>query len=269
MDMEVVHIVYFSPTGTTKRIVNQIAAGLSDAFPVAIEPFDLTPASSRMSLPSELRGGLAVIGSPVYCGRVPSEVATRLARISAAGVPAVVVAVYGNRAYDDSLIELADLATERGFRVIAAGALIGEHSFSAEATPIARGRPDIGDLQRAKEFGKAVFAKIKGAQLLEALPTLGLPGNRPYRESPPSMRISPISQKALCTRCGKCVTACPVAAITNADVLAADRDSCILCCACVKGCATGARVFVDEKFIQIANSLAMHCSDRKEPEAFL
>ena len=270
MEIDVMHMVYFSPTGTTKKITDQIAAGFSEAFSLTtVESYDLTPASSRARLPIELRGGLAFIGSPVYCGRVPSEVAARLARISAFGVLAVVVAVYGNRAYDDSIMELGDLAIERGFRVVAAGAFIGEHSFSREATPIARGRPDKNDLQQAKEFGKAVSSKIKAALTSKAIPMIELPGTRPYRESPPAMGISPISQQAVCTRCGKCAEICPRAAITNADPLKTDRELCILCCACVKECPTGARMFVDKGFLQIAKNLAANCGNRKEPETYL
>jgi ferredoxin len=270
MDTNVVSLIYFSPTGTTKKIVDQIAAGFSEGFPLAaVERLDLTPASSRTSLPTKLRGSLAVIGSPVYCGRIPSEVTGRLARISSAGVPAVIVAVYGSRAYEDAIIELRDVATERGFRVIAAGAFIGEHSFSSEAAPIAKGRPDIGDLQRAQELGKAVSAKISSARTIEAIPVRRLPGDRPYRELTPSMRISPISQKALCAKCGKCIAVCPMAAITHAGAPETDRDSCILCCACVKSCSTGARIFDNAKFVQIVQRLVTNCSHRKEPETFL
>ena len=37
---------------------------------------------------------------------------------------------------------------------MAAGAFIGEHSFSRKGMPIAEGRPDESDLKQATEFGK-------------------------------------------------------------------------------------------------------------------
>jgi len=85
---------------------------------------------------------LAIIGVPVYAGRVPEIAAHRLKEIKGAGTPAVVVAVYGNREFEDALVEMRDIAIAQGFEVVAAGAFIAEHSFSTDELPIAAGRPD-------------------------------------------------------------------------------------------------------------------------------
>ena len=46
-----------------------------------------------------------------------------------------------------------------------------------------------------------------------------------------------------CTQCGRCVALCPTQAIARGDELHTDPARCIRCCACVKGCAFGARTF--------------------------
>ena len=66
-------------------------------------------------------------------------------RLFAAAARAVLMCVYRNRAYEDTLLELADTAEKAGFHVIAAVAAIAEHSVIRE---IAAGRPDAADRAR-------------------------------------------------------------------------------------------------------------------------
>ena len=92
------------------------------------------------------------------------------------------VVVYGNREYEDALLELKNLAIEQGFSRVAAGAFIGEHSYSRDSTPIAVGRPDEADLNKAKEFGERVLKKLLDNRELDHLPTLEVPGNFPIKK---------------------------------------------------------------------------------------
>lgn len=50
---------------------------------------------------------------PVYAGRVPALAVERLKGMKTSGVKCVIVAIYGNRAYEDALVEMQDVATER------------------------------------------------------------------------------------------------------------------------------------------------------------
>lgn len=267
MNINSVISVFFSPTHTTERIVEGIAQGIQIG---RVERLDLTPPDARTREHEEMHDELVIIGAPVYGGRIPHEAVHRLHRIKGNGTPAVVVAVYGNRAYEDALLELRDLAAELGFSPVAGGAFIGEHSYDSETTPIASGRPDAQDLEKAKGFGKLIREKMREMRTLEEMPSLQVPGDFPYREEwdlPSDM--FPVTDETQCTLCGTCARICPTAAITVGDTVMTDQSACILCNACVKKCSTGARGWENPWVKRAAKWLAAYCRQRKEPEIFL
>lgn len=267
MVIKSVRLLYFSPTGTTRKIVEAIAQGYGLARPKHIDmtlPLKTPERARRMS------GGLTIIGVPVYTGRVALEAVQRLERFRAKAAPAVIVVVYGNREFEDALLELKNIATELGFTPFAGGAFIGEHSFSTEATPIARSRPDRKDIQRARSFGGMARKKTDAVESLHDLPPLVVPGNFPYRERGPARNVSPETRHELCIKCRKCIEMCPVEAISLQDnLITALKEKCLLCCACVKNCPTGARYLGDVQLIQFAQKLSTMCSQRKESELYL
>ena len=69
------------------------------------------------------------------CRRKPITAAVgRLREIRGEGTPAIVLAVYGNRSFGTAVAELASFVAERGFVPVAAGAFVGEHSYSTPET---------------------------------------------------------------------------------------------------------------------------------------
>lgn len=260
-----VKLIYFSPTQTTKQIVKGIAKGIRPDF---VEHIDLTlPMSDRREFGSSM-GSIAIVGVPVYGGRVPALAARRLKRLKANGMPVIPIVVYGNRAFEDALIELRDLLKQIGFLPVAAGAFIGEHSFADEALTIANDRPDEQDLEIAFSFGKKVELKMSDIDLVETLPAIAVPGDLPYKKwDPPSG--SPQTIDKVCTLCSTCADLCPSGAISVEDTVVTDASSCILCCACVKGCPEQARWVGVERINKMSQWLHENCADRKEPEVFL
>lgn len=258
--MRTAHLVYFSPTGTTRKIAEAIAQGFCAE---KVVHYDLTTADVRCE--GVLTDGVAIIGIPVYAGRVPELCLRRLQAITARQIPAVLVALYGNREFEDALVELRDLSVEKGFKVIAAGAFIGEHSFSTPAQPIAAGRPDAKDLDLAVQFGKQVAAKIDGGDSS----TPDIAGNIPYRERPHFDVMAPQANSEQCTLCGKCAAVCPPGSIDASDVMATNADNCILCCACVKACEAKARFFTHPWIEKARTMLHKNCSTPKVPEIFM
>ena len=125
--------------------------------------FDLTHTDVPAKVLQECHGDLAIIGSPVYAGRLPGTMTSRFELIKGYATPAVIVVVYGNRAYEDALLELNDLVSGAGFTPIAAAAFIGEHSYATKEFPIAVGRLDEEDLKKARAFGETVRKKNRNA----------------------------------------------------------------------------------------------------------
>ncbi|MDD2540709.1 MAG: 4Fe-4S binding protein [Desulfuromonadaceae bacterium] len=255
------HLIYFSPTKTTKKIVEQIAAGLNSGD---IEHYDLT--LMETGLGKQFVDGLAIIGIPVYAGRVPEVFLERIQNISAIGIPAVLVALYGNRAFEDALVELRDVAVSKGFAVIAAGAFIGEHSYSTSQQPIAANRPDATDVQKAKEFGRDIAKKL---QENSGKATAEIPGDVPYKQRAPLGGIAPETSSELCTLCGTCANVCPTFVISVDSEVITNADNCIMCCACVKYCPEKARALKHPMLEARREMLVKNCSIRKEPNWFL
>ena len=266
MNTNTIKLIYFSPTGTTKRILEGIVQGLQAKN---ITHIDLTPPDANTRAVAEMRSELTILGTPVYGGRLPPDAVQRLCRIKGNATPAVVVVVYGNREYEDALLELNDLAAEARFIPVAGGAFIGEHSFDSEEMPIATGRPDEQDLKKAVEFGRAIRQKMTGIDALTEILPLKVPGDFPYKEWHKWPEVSPITQEDTCVRCETCIAVCPTAAITMNGILKTNADACIVCCACVKACPTGARVAEHPRIRQSQEWLSTNCRTRKEPETFL
>jgi ferredoxin len=270
MNIEKLRLLYFSPTQTTKKVLNAIADGLKTE---AVMDSDLTlPDSIRSEKPGEeirFDDGLTIIGVPVYAGRVAPEAARRIRQFKADGTPAVLVVLYGNREFEDALRELKDLAVEAGFKPIAGGAFIGEHSFADSKFPIARRRPDQKDFEKCSEFGALIKEKIQKVDSIDNLPIPDFPGNYPYRDAHPLKDSCPETLEDLCTRCETCVSVCPTAAIVLKYKVVTEPSTCIVCCACVKNCPTGARVIKDPQILAITEWLWENYNKRKEPEIFL
>ena len=263
MTVDSARLIYFSPTQATKRIVSAIGDGLESG---SVEHLDLTPAGGESCVYEEIRSGLAIIGVPVYGGRVPILAVERLRLLRAKKVPAAVVVVYGNRAYDDALLELRDLSVELGFRPFAAGAFIAEHSYATETMPIANGRPDAEDIEKARGFGRIIRGRLQQIDHCDDAQPVAVPGNLPYKERWPQPRTTPVTHAELCTRCERCVGLCPTGAIAMKGVALSDAEKCIICCACVKFCPEGARVLTDEHIRKRAEAVSIQCRERKEPE---
>jgi NAD-dependent dihydropyrimidine dehydrogenase PreA subunit len=261
MNIRKVKLVYFSPTGTGKKTVNEIAAGIG----FDTDTIDLTRPDADLNSYKLEKDELAIFAVPVYGGRVPQTALDRLETVRGDNTPAVLVAAYGNRAYEDALLELHNTTKELGFKTIAGAVFIGQHSFDAEETPIATGRPDAEDLKKAHEFGAKVLEKIKG---MDEVLEIDVPGNDPYRERGGGDPRSPETDEATCTLCGTCASVCPTGCVEVSDVVKTQKDQCIACTACVQSCPTGARHWEHEGILGAAKWLSTEHGDRKEPEVF-
>jgi ferredoxin len=266
MEVKQVKLIYFSPTGTTQKVLESIAKGITVED---VEHINLTLPEGTQKTIAPLSDELVIIGAPVYGGRLPVDAIKRFKQIKASKTLVILIVVYGNREFEDALVELKHLAIELGFNPIAAGAFIGEHSFATNNVPIANGRPDSQDVQIAMDFGAKIKDKVTALQSPSAQTDLEIPGRFPYEASGArSMAVSPVTKEDTCTVCGTCASVCPTAAISINESVATQIEQCIRCCACIKSCPTGARFMEDSVWKNIANWLKENCSTRKVPQMF-
>jgi ferredoxin len=264
MKIKKLWLISFSPTRTSKTVIDAIASGCKIPF----ETLDLTYPNtvSKLHIASD---ELAIIGVPVYAGRVAPLAVKRLSALQGNNSPAVIVVTYGNREFEDALIELRDLAGNAGFKPIAGCAFIGEHSFSSLDTPIAADRPDSVDVAMAKAFGTKIFEKLDMVTDPETVHNLKVPGNIPYKEGMGQMPFTPVVMQSACTQCAACLPTCPTGAISLDSAIEIDPDLCIFCCACIKTCPEAAIKIDAAPIRQKRQWLYENCQIHKEPELYL
>ncbi len=265
MNIQSATLLYFSPTATTQKALDAIAQGMG--IPV-VQTIDITRTDIRNQAPPAIEGQILLAGAPVYGGRLPRVAQPYFDALKADGVLAVPVVVYGNREFEDALLELKDLLDQAGATSVAAGAFLGEHSFSGGDFQVAPGRPDARDLETARKFGQKVAALLEGAKSPAALGRLTVPGNSPYKQGMPPAPVEFIEVSDDCNECATCVAVCPVEAVDAAKGFAVKNELCIHCCACIKACPEGARIMVEGKFKDIAKWLFENYAARKDPETF-
>lgn len=264
--MNTVNLVYYSPTGTTQKIVKEIGQNLeiklNSEINIAKEQTRFKPKISDDSL--------TIIGIPVYGGLLPINTINTLKKIQSNHSPVAIVVVYGNRAFDDSLLELNEIVSNCGFNVIAAAAFIGEHSFSSIDKPIAQGRPDKLDLIKCSNFAQMIQDKLNSLKQGNKISEITIPGNYPYKQRKPKpVIIYPETDTAKCDKCGICVDVCPTNAITMNSIILTNGELCTWCCACVKACPNEARIFDNPTINAFQEKLFSNCSERKEPQYFI
>jgi len=257
---EKVQTLFFSPTKTTEQAVTT----LSHQFSKPIRKLNITSKANREKSYEFSPRNFAIIGVPVYAGRIPKIMETYFKTLEGNNTPTVIIAVYGNRDYDDALLEMRDILIDQNFNVIAAGAFIGQHSYTRK---VANNRPDAKDLEVVMAFAKDILEKLKNDIGKDAL--LSVKGNHPYRERKSGETFAPETTN-MCIHCGLCATDCPVQGIDYDDVSKIDAENCLHCCRCIQVCPTQAKKF-DHPFIKgLVNQLIDNCGDiRNEPELFL
>lgn len=258
-------LIYFSPTRTTRTIVEEIARGMK--IPAA-SVIDFTKPEIRSKSGYDIGQGPVIIGAPVYAGRIPKDAAAGFKKIQGNGQPAVLVVLYGNREYDDALLELRDIALHCGFNPVSAGAFIGEHSFSSRDIPIAVSRPDESDLEKAFQCGQQIVRELQSWTAPENTEPIQVPGNFPYREGMGNRAFQFIDVNGDCDACGTCVRVCPKEAIDESSNHSTLDDTCVFCCACIKACPQSARTLKDGPIREKALWLCDNCRIRKEPEVY-
>lgn len=255
-------VIYFSATDVTAKVVNGIAEGICDNY----KEYNITLPTKRQEKIVFGTNELVIIGVPVYAGRVPLFLMDFLSKLKGNDTSAIFITVYGNRDYDDALLELKDTLEKNGFIGVAAGAFIGEHSYTSR---VGTGRPDTKDLKIAKKFGIEIRNKIEDYADISKSPKLKIKGNFPYKDRKPTSPMAPDTDDA-CINCGVCAKNCPMGAININNYKDIDLTKCVHCCSCIKRCPVNAKSINNETINKITQVLIDNYSAvRHEPEYFI
>ena len=244
--------ITFSPTGGTKKSADRLSSAWNEKTEI-----DLMSRRDDFSKYAFTAEDICLVAVPSFAGRVPAIATERLKQMQGGGAKAILVVVYGNRAYEDTFVDLEDTLKDCGFQPVGGAAVVAEHSIFRA---FAAGRPDAHDEAQLKEWS------LKLKEKAELGGEVSFSGNRPYK---PYGAI-PMKPKAeICQNCGKCVSVCPVGAISADDPKKTDGEICISCMACVAACPIQARE-VDPSVISVSKAkLEPFLSGRKENELFL
>ncbi len=252
--------ILFSPTGGTKKVADILAESLRhDKESVEVDLCDNKADFSKSSVTIG-QEDIALIAVPSYGGHVPAVAVERMAHLQGNHARAILVCVYGNRAYDNTLAELQDIASKAGFRVIAAVAALAEHSVARQ---VAAGRPDAEDAECLKQMAEQIQEKLQAGNM--DIPKV--PGEVVERKAANGQGMAPSAADS-CIKCGLCAARCPVGAI-DPDTLKVDAKKCISCMRCIAVCPKQARklnVIIDSLG---GVALSVLCKKRKENELFL
>ena len=248
--MNTVEII-FSPTGGTEKVAHILGVhGNENAVKI-----DLSDAKTDFTKCVIDKEDQVLIAIPSFGGRAPAVAIERLKKIAGNGAKCTLVCVYGNRAYEDTLVEMEDAAKESGFQIVAAVAAVAEHSIMPQ---YAAGRPDASDKKQLEQFAERIAGKTEAV--------VSIPGNRPYKKAGGAGLVPKVGKS--CTKCGLCAENCPVQAIDPAS-FTADAKKCISCMRCVKQCPEKARN-VNGAMVSIAAMVIKKaCSVRKENELYM
>lgn len=244
-------LLYFSPTGNTRRAGLAIASGMAES----VNETDLGKCA-EVSLTRDT----VIVAAPVFSGRIPALVSEKLSRLDGRGKAAVTAVVYGVRAYEDALLELNDVMEAAGFKIAASCALVAEHSIVRE---VGYGRPDEADIEEIRRFAEGALRRIESGDY----GAITVPGSRPYREGGKG-GTTPIALPD-CRGCGHCTALCPTEAIRiSGGAPVTDGERCIMCMACVAKCPARSRVLTTEVLNRLTEKLGVFRDVRRENEFF-
>lgn len=249
--------ISFSPCGETERILESLGHDIT----LPKDAYNITLPQNRKEPLHFSSNDMVFLGFPVYGGRLPLRFPALMDSLHGDKTPAVMVASYGNRAFEGAFLDMRDTMLAKGFIPFAAVAAIAEHSSSPR---IATERPDSADKAKLAEFGSTVLEKAH-----TSVNPIAAPGAYPTWTLPPGSTYFPEVDMNACNACGRCVRVCPVGAIPEHAPQTTLTEKCIICSACVKYCPQKARALGDAK---TRKALASHLDDaitRKEPALFI
>ena len=247
--------IYFSAKGTTQKCADYIS-GIIDHETVSQNLLNII-APNHLELQAN---DVLLLSMPVYGGYIPHHCIDMVKQIKGKNTPAIILAVFGNRHFDNALIQMQDLVEANGFKVVAAGAFLAEHSIFPS---VATGRPNAEDYGFMKEFAEKCRAILSSDSWHDK--NLTVPGLKDY--DPSAFKGVPFHPDGdnSCTNCQKCVNICPMQAISSSDPKETDDKKCISCGACISACPVKARDYHSLAYKAVKVAFELKCKEKKYP----
>lgn len=267
MKIQTIWAVYFSPASHTRDVVRWMAKKAAEELgDIQVKEYDWTLPEARKQKIVFGKQDFVFLGTPTYAGRVPNKLMPFIRdSIDGNGACGAAVVTYGNRSYDDALMELYDLMERNRFHMTGAAAFVCEHAFAGS---LASGHPDKKDRREAEAFAVKALHSVGGEKLRRLIP-----GNRPLgpyyvpkgEDGNPVrfLTAKPKTKEELCDDCGICAKVCPMGSISPEDVRNV-AGICIKCQACIQKCPNGAKYFDDEAFLSHKRMLEQHFGKGKK-----
>ena len=272
MQFKTVWAVYYSGSGSTRRLLRGMAEAAGEALMLPVRELDYSRPEAREKSYCFTETDLVFWGSPTYAGRLPNVLLPFLrGNFAGGGAAAVAVVLYGNRSYDDALKELCEVLTGNGFLAASGAAVTAEHAF---APVLAHGRPNAEDRAAAAEFARKTALTLRGRE--HPIPVT-VPGREPIGayytplgldgEPARFLKAKPKTDPEQCTRCGLCAAVCPMGSIPREEPTEC-TGICIKCQGCIRECPAGAKYFDDEAFLSHRAMLEQNYIRRRENEFY-
>ena len=272
MQFKTVWAVYYSGSGSTRRLLRGMAEAAGEALMLPVRELDYSRPEAREKSYCFTETDLVFWGSPTYAGRLPNVLLPFLrGNFAGGGAAAVAVVLYGNRSYDDALKELCEVLTGNGFLAAAGADVTAEHAF---APVLAHGRPNAEDRAAAAEFARKTALTLRGRE--HPIPVT-VPGREPIGayytplgldgEPARFLKAKPKTDPEQCTRCGLCAAVCPMGSIPREEPTEC-TGICIKCQGCIRECPAGAKYFDDEAFLSHRAMLEQNYIRRRENEFY-
>ncbi len=242
-------LLIFSPTGQSKACGLALAKATKQEF---VE-LDVTHFIQR-GKPLALADTTLIVAYPVYGGRVPRLFAEYIKEmVTCTNCNALAIASFGNRAFEDALVEMEDLLLEKGVPLIGAASIGCQHSYTDK---VGSKRPDIEDFQLLDRLAVYLNGETKSVHP---------PGNRPYKRDMPV--ADPPYMPVLKDKGGKinsrCYAVCPTGSLAKGD-----PTICIHCCACIQ-VSSNELIMDNPWFSRFTKHLEETCGERVDSLLYL